>query len=167
MKKIGPKFVIAVVAVALVVMAIVWWQRGRSVVPSSILKQVSFVIFYPVNNAQLVIEKKGFKYNSSDKQVSFIVRYDGQSITFGEQGSPDSFSDDSSFYPQFIQSLNGYASFASVNGTVNLVTPTETKNEAGVLNAKGTLLFAQSTTGNLSENAWKTLFNTLVYVQPS
>jgi hypothetical protein len=144
----------------------IWWHHDHQVIPENITQQVNFVIFYPAKTNQIVIQRPSFKYDKSIKQVSFIVRFSGQSITFAEQSSPDSFSDDANFYPQFIQKLNGYAAFDSINGTVNLTVPTETKNEAGVMNAKGTLLFAQSTTGNLNENNWKELFNSLSYVQP-
>ncbi|HUD05657.1 MAG TPA: hypothetical protein VMR18_01895 [Candidatus Saccharimonadales bacterium] len=63
-----------------------------------------------------------------------------------------------------IEKLNGYASFDSVDGTVSLTNPTEVKSETAVMNAKGTLLFAKSN-GNLSENSWKLLFNSLDYSQ--
>jgi hypothetical protein len=139
----------------------------QSPVPSNILHQINFVIFYPKSNSQIVIEKNTFKYSKSLQVVSFMVNYDDKSITIGEQATPDSFSDDPNFYPQFIQKLNGYDTLASVNGSVDLVIPSNTNHETGVMNAKGTLMFAQSTMGNLGENAWRQLFNSLVYVQPN
>jgi hypothetical protein len=143
------------------------YYYNSSPVPNNIRHQINYVIFYPKLSKQTVIEKSTFKYSKSLGQVSFIVEYDGQHITFAEEGSPDSFAADPNFYSQFTNSLNGYATFDTVNGTASLTIPTEVKHEVGVMNAKGTLMFAQSTTGNLSENAWKQLFNSLVYVQPN
>lgn len=166
MKKISLKVIAGIIVVAILVVAVIWWKRSTTIVPPSIANQASFVIFYPANGSQITIQKTSFKYDNTNKQVSFIVAYQGQSITFGEQSSPDSFSDDQNFYPQFIQSLNGYSTFSSANGSVDLTKPTETNHETGVMNSKGTLLFAQDTTGNLSENAWKQLFNALIFIQP-
>jgi len=161
------KIIVGLLILSALAGAWIWWRHDHQVIPENIAQQVNFVIFYPAPTNQIVIQKPSFKYDKSIKQISFIVRFDGQSITFAEQSSPDSFSDDPNFYPQFIQKLNGYATFASIDGSVDLTVPKEIKDEAGVMNAKGTLLFAQSTTGNLSENAWKQLFNSLVYVQPN
>jgi len=143
------------------------YYYNPSPIPSSIRHQISYVIFYPKAGPQIVIEKSTIKYSKSLGQVSFIVDYDGQHITFAEQGSPDSFAANPNFYSQFTNSLNGYATFDTINGTASLTVPTEVKHEVGVMNARGTLLFAQSTTGNLSENVWKQLFNSLIYVQPN
>jgi hypothetical protein len=140
--------------------------HNQSVIPKNILNQLNFSVFYPKQNSQTKIETNTFKYSKQLGQLSFIVVYDNQHLTFAEQSSPDSFAADPSFYTKFINSLNGYATFDSANGTASLTVPTEVKHEVGVMNAKGTLLFAQSTTGNLSETAWKQLFNSLVYTQP-
>ena len=140
---------------------------NQSVVPKNILNQLNFSVFYPKQSSQIKIETNSYKYSKQLGQLSFIILYDNRSLTFAEQSSPDSFAADPSFYPKFTSSLNGYATFDTVNGTASLTVPTEVKHEVGVMNAKGTLMFAQSTTGNLSENAWKQLFNSLVYVQPN
>jgi hypothetical protein len=162
-----PILIIITVVVLIIGAGFYHYYHNQSPVPSSILHKINFVIFYPKTNGQTFIEKNTFKYSKSLGQVSFIVEYDGQHITFAEEGSPDSFAADPNFYSQFTSSLNGYATFDTVNGSASLTKPTEVKHEVGVMNTKGTLLFAQSTTGNLSENAWKQLFNSLVYVQPN
>lgn len=87
-------------------------------------------------------------------------------ITFAEQSSPDSFAADPNFYPAFIQKLGGYDTFNSVNGQVDLTRPAQVNAETGVMNTKGTLLFARSD-GDLSETNWKLLFNSLDYTQPN
>lgn len=156
-----------VIALAIVITILVALFHNRpAVVPRSILKQVNFVIFYPPASQQMTIEPGTFKYAKSLGQVSFIVGFGGRHITFAEQSSPDSFSADPNFYPQFIQKLGGYATFGSTNGQVDLTRPSQVNAETGVMNAKGTLLFAKSD-GDLSEDNWKLLFNALSYAQPN
>ena len=162
-----PIAIILVVAVIISGLSLYRYYYNSSPIPNSIRHQINYVIFYPKSSNQIVIEKSTFKYSKSLGQVSFIVEYGGQHITFAEESSPDSFAADPNFYSQFTNSLNGYATFDTVNGTASLTIPTEVKHEVGVMNAKGTLMFAQSTTGNLGENAWKQLFNSLIYVQPN
>ena len=156
---------VSVLVLSVTLITVFLQLRKPSIVPRSILNQIDFAIFYPPVNQQTTIETATFKYAKSLKQVSFIVDFSGQRITFAEQGSPDSFGADPNFYPQFIKSLKGYATFDSVNGRVDLARPAQVNAETGVMNAKGTLMFAKSD-GNLSEDNWKLLFNSLSYTQP-
>ena len=160
-----PILVILLLAVVSAVIFLIFFNR-QVIVPSSISQQANFVIFYPQPSQQVTVQIKTFKYDPTNKQVSFIVSFSGRNITFAEQGSPDSFADDPNFYSQFITKLNGYTTFGSVNGTVDLTRPSEVKNETAVMNAKGTLLFANSN-GDISEDNWKSLFNVLHYTQPN
>jgi hypothetical protein len=168
-QKTKTRLIITAIGLVVIVLAaggtIAYIKRG-SVVPRTIAKQVNFVIFYPKPSQQTGIEEKTFKYSSSLGQVSFIVNFAGQQITFAEQSSPDSFSVDPSFYSAFIQKLNGYATFDSIDGRVDLTQPTEVNAQTAIMNAKGTLLFAKAS-GNISENNWRLLFNSVVYNQPS
>jgi hypothetical protein len=134
-------------------------------IPIAIQNKVSFPIFYPKPSKQVVIANNSFKYDKSKGQVIFNISYDKQNITFAQQSSPDSFSADPNFYQSLVQSLNGYASFDSIDGQVNLTLPNQTKDQTAVMNAKGTLLFANSS-GKLSQAEWKLLFNTLNNTQP-
>jgi hypothetical protein len=144
----------------------VFFLEKPSTIPESILKQVNFVIFYPNPSGQTMIERNTIKYDKSLEQVSFIVDFGGRSITFAEQSSPDSFAADPNFYPEFIEKLGGYVTFNSVSGRVDLTRPAQVNAETGVMNARGTLLFAKSN-GNLNENNWKLLFNSFSYTQPN
>jgi hypothetical protein len=157
---------VSIITIVLITVAVVIFYATRPpVIPKSILKQINFAIFYPPINQQTTIETSTFKYAKSLGQVSFIVNFSGQHITFAEQSSPDSFAADPNFYPAFVQKLGGYATFTSVNGRVDLARPAQVDAETGIMNAKGTLLFVKSTS-NLSENNWKLLFNSLTYAQP-
>lgn len=157
-----PPIISAVLLAAVIVIAIL---HQPALLPKDIKKQVNFVVFYPTGS-QAVIEKSSFKYDSSLKLLSFDTNFAGKQITFAEQGTPDSFVDDSNFYPKFIDSLNGYATFSSIQGQVDLTVPKEFNNQTGVMNAKGTLLFAKSS-GNISEDNWKQLFNSFNYIKPN
>ena len=135
-------------------------------VPKSIQNNVSFAIFYPQPSQQTVFKQNSFKYDKTLAQVTFVINFDKQKITFAEQSTPDSFVNDPNLYSQFVKSLNGYTSFDSLNGRVDLVRPTELRTETGVMNAKGTLMFAESD-GNLNEDNWRLVFNSLLNTQPN
>jgi hypothetical protein len=134
-------------------------------IPKTIQNSVTFPIFYPKPSKQVAIKSSSFKYDKSKGQVTFSVNYNKQNITFAEQSSPDSFSADPNFYQSLAQSLNSYASFDTIDGQVNLTLPSQTKDQTAVMNAKGTLLFANSSS-KLTQANWKLLFNTLDNTQP-
>jgi len=135
------------------------------VVPKTITASVQFPIFYPEPSKQITIKQDSFKYDKSMGQVSFIVSFENDKVIFAEQSSPDSFSASPTFYTAFVQKLNGYATFDSVDGRVDLTLPTETHEETAIMNARGTLLFA-STASTINETNWKLVFNTMRYTQP-
>jgi hypothetical protein len=157
--------IVAIVLLLAVVICVYAYTRGPSAVPSTIREQANFAIFYPNPTQQIYILPGSFKYDKSLAQVAFIARFAGQSVTFAEQSSPDSFAADPTFYSNFITKLGGYATFSSVDGTVSLTEPAQVNTQTAVMNTKGTLLFAKSS-GNISENDWKLLFNSLSYTQP-
>lgn len=157
---------LGVLVLAIIVLVLVFALTYKSpVIPKSITSQANFAIFYPVENSQVTIEKNTFKYNKSLGQMSFIVDYLQQQVTFAEQSEPDAFTADPAFYTNFIGKLNGYATFASVNGRVDLTNPANINGQTGVMVTKGTLLFAKSTNA-ISESNWKLLFNDLISTQP-
>jgi hypothetical protein len=154
------------ILLALLIGGVAYYRRS-AVVPKDISSQVNFPIFYPQPGRQILVNEASFKYDKSLQQVSFTVEYNGSNITFAEQSSPDSFSADPSFYPAFVAKLNSYANFESINGRVDLAQPTETKDQTAIMNAKGTLTFANANKGSkLSENSWKRLFNSVENTRP-
>lgn len=146
---------------AIVGAVIIFRSPDKPVVPEAIQKQANYAIFYPQPGDQTSIQQDTFKYDPSTKQASFVVNFMGRQITFAEQSSPESFADNPNIYPQFVQKLNNYATFDSLNGRVDLTRPKNVNGQAGIMNAKGTLMFASLTTGSLTENQWKELFNNL------
>src|SRR5665213_701938 len=130
------------------------------IVPKTITSSAQFPILYPEPSKQVTIKQSSFRYDKSHGQVYFIVNFKNYNITFAEQSSPDSFSADPTFYTALVQKLNGYATFAAVDGRVDLSLPAETHEQTAIMNARGTLLFA-STRDTISESNWKLLLNTL------
>jgi hypothetical protein len=157
--------IVGIVIVLAVAIAVYVHCMKPSVVPSTIRKRANFAIFYPNPSKQIYIPVNSFKYDASLNQVAFVVRFAGRSVTFAEQPSPDSFAADPTFYSNFITKLGGYATFSSIDGTVSLTEPAQVDTQTAVMNTKGTLLFAKSS-GNINENNWKLLFNSLSYTQP-
>jgi hypothetical protein len=137
------------------------------VIPQAITNNVNFPIYYPTITKETTIRQNTIKYSSTQSQVSFIVNDVSSEVTFAEQAAPDTFVNDPGLYPQFIEKLDGSTSFSSIDGTVNITLPPQTHLQTAVMDAKGTLLFVSSDSGNLTENEWKTLFNDLEYVQPN
>jgi hypothetical protein len=135
-------------------------------IPKTIQNDVKFVILYPQPSKQIVFNRDSFKYDKSRGQLTFIVSFDSNSITFAEQSTPEPFNASPTFFQSFIQKLNSYDTISSVDGQVGLTIPSQTKEQTAIMNAKGTLLFATSTKANLSENNWTLLFNTLQDIQP-
>ncbi len=86
-------------------------------------------------------------------------------MTITEQATPSGFTDIPQAYDKFINSLSGYFSFGSVNGTVNLVRPHNLNGEqAAVINDKGTLMFIHPMQ-DLPPDVWRQLFNNLTVIK--
>jgi hypothetical protein len=134
-------------------------------VPFNIQNSVKFAIFYPSPSKTIIIKKPSFKYDKSKGQLIFDVSFEGNEIIFSEQSSPDSFSADPNFYQNLVQSLDDYATFQSLDGRVDLTIPAQTKQQTAIMNAKGTLVFANSNK-KMSEANWKLLFNSVDNTQP-
>lgn len=135
-------------------------------VPADIKKQTDFVIFYPAASSGAKINKTSFKYDSSSKVLSYLATRGSVALTFGEQSTPQGFVDIPQAYDKLIEELNGYASFDSYYGHVDLTHPKEFNGQqSAAMNTKGTLMFIHATQGSLSEDQWKNLFNNLTVVQ--
>ena len=135
-------------------------QNTSNPLPPAIKKQVSFVVFYPRPDPTITIDTKSFKYDSQAKLMSYVMTYANTPITIAEQATPQNFIDIPQAYDKLIESLSEYGSFQSYYDKVSLTRPKELNgNQSAVMNSKGTLVFAQPTKGELSEDQWKKLFN--------
>lgn len=136
-----------------------------SPIPKEIRQKVPFTLIYPKSNKLIVLDKSSIKYDEKLRQMSFMVRYAGCTITFAEQTTPDQFVDIPEYLPKLLEKMNSYSSFENTVGKVSLTRPTEVKSQVAVMNTKGTLLFAR-TDGDLSVDQWRSLFNSLIVESP-
>lgn len=136
------------------------YHPTTSVIPKTIKKQLSFVVFYPSPDSAVTVDIKSFKYDSQAKLMSYVARFGNTPITIAEQATPQNFIDIPQAYDKLIESLSEYASFQSYYDKVSLTHPKEFNGQqSAVMNSKGTLVFAHPTKGDLSEDQWKKLFN--------
>jgi predicted N-acyltransferase len=160
------KYIIVVIVVVSIVVVGLKQLHKDSPIPPAVNQEANFVIFYPNENSQTKINKASFKYDSHAKALSFIVTYNSKSLTFSEQPTPQGFVDIPQAYDKLIEELNGYSSFDSYYGKVDLTHPKELKGQqSAAMNTKGTLTFVHPTNGDLSNDQWKQLFNNLDIVK--
>lgn len=139
----------------------------KPLLPKNIASQVSFGIFYPQGNEVLNVSQKSIAYDAKTSLLTYSSRLaTGSTVSFSEQSTPSSFVDVPSVYTKLISNLQEYASFDSLNGTVYLTKPKELHGQqAAVLNNRGTLIFARTTT-DLSVDRWRAIFNSLQVKHP-
>ncbi len=131
-----------------------------------IAKQISYGAFFPSGVGQAQVDRKSVTYNSANQVLTYSVKTtSGTVVSINEQPTPPSFVDVPEAFAKLVSSLNPYSSFDSLNGTVHLTMPPQLAgSQSAVLNTKGTLLFVRPAS-NLSEDAWRQLFNSLQIVR--
>lgn len=161
--KKGPVLCGAVVAVlTLIAFGWVLFRPMQSPVPAHIKQQVGFSILYPAGSP---IDPTSWRYLPSQSTISFTAHKDGFSVIFTEQEVPLAFQDDTAAYDRFIGSLHPFANFQTNLGNVSLIdfvtaTDFQPAGQAGILNAKGTLLLVHPDR-ELSEDEWRDLFRSI------
>jgi len=152
-----------VVVVAGSLAAAVYLGSNQWPLPASIRAQVHFPVFVPSVGVKL--NQSSYRYDRASGVLSFTGRlYDGQTVTFAEQATPDPFNDIPNYTTQFLQTLFEYQAFDCVQGTVHLTRPKDA-GQAAVMNAKGTLLFARVARDE-NKPTWRRVFNGLTVYQP-
>jgi hypothetical protein len=155
--------ILALIVLAGVGIWLIGWLM-RPFIPGSIVRQSPFVLIYPHPSTAIIYQTSSFKYDANIKQFSFVVHYNNQDLVFSEQPAAPQFTDIKTYYSKFIGTLGGYASFNNTLGQVDLTRPSKPGLETAVMVTNGTLLFAKSQK-DMSEDAWRQLFNNLVLVQ--
>jgi hypothetical protein len=149
--------------VGMLALVIVLLVLNKPLLPASVTKQAQFTVSYPVAQSGLQPERSTAAYSKPNAAISYDVLVNGIKVAVSEQVTPDVFSQ-SGVYDFKIQQANGYNSFDTSAGQVDLTKPKELNGHTlAWLNNKGTLLLARAY-GNLSENQWKFLFNNLKVV---
>jgi hypothetical protein len=154
------------IAILLIIIGALVWLRHLHPLPKSIRQQVNYLVFYPASDSGVAVDKSSFKYDAAQKVLSYTVSTQNRTLTVSEQPTPDAFNDVPQAYDKLVQSLGEYGSFDSLFGKVSLTRPQQLHGQqSAVMNAKGTLLFAHPTQGELSDDEWRQLFNSLRVVK--
>jgi hypothetical protein len=126
--------------------------RPKTIVPNTISSQLTITLFVPQVH-DIAAARATVKYDSSLQLLTFIVPMDGTMLTVSEQPT--------AVYTKTIESMEGYETFDSAQGTVDLTRPTNNDNkQVAVMNTKGTLLFIKANR-DLTTDQWKQFFHTL------
>lgn len=141
---------------------VVWYNlRPISRAPDSIQLQTPFTILVPQDRKIALSE---WRYNASEKNLSFTATVQGKKVILTQQAAPLAYRDDKAAYDRFVGTLRPTANFRSPLGTVSLFRLVEegTYNPGGdsaILLAHDTLLIAHPPEA-ISEDDWIRLFQT-------
>ena len=160
------KFIFIFLA-SLAVVLIYLSQITPNPLPEAIRNQVTFRVFYPVSRL-VKVDSSSYQYDADRKILTFTADFGGHSMSFNEQLTPDALGSDSQPYYQAI-GIHLNAQFKVSLGQVALTkfwqSGTLTPNgQSALLSAKGTLLTVHYAK-TLSNQDWKTLFETLKIIQ--
>jgi hypothetical protein len=157
--------VAGVVTLGVVIVGVLLAFRPQVPLPVDITKQLSFPLVYPPTKTSYTMDKKSASYSASAKVLIFHAKADNLDLTISEQATPDTINDIPEYYPKLIEKLNGYSDFDSLNGKVSLTHPKELNGgQTAVFNGKGTLMFVKPS-HDMSNDEWRTFFNSLVVKQ--
>jgi hypothetical protein len=145
---------------------IAWWLWPRPQVPSSIIQQANFTVYYPLTMPKgLTIDHHTLKYDTTNHGFAYVAMVNTKPVTISEEATPDSFND-GPVYSYLLQKSKEYAEISTSFGTVTLTRPTELNGvTVAIANTNGTLIFARQDGGKLSQDEWAILFNSLKLVK--
>jgi hypothetical protein len=116
--------------------------RPDPIIPPEIEDRLTSSLLLP-DAEKAPVDTASVKYNDQEKLLSYKTAFAGTTILISQQPTPEQFIDIPAAYKKVTDQMNTYKTFESANGTVFLTTPAQMKGrQAAVLNAKGTLLFA-------------------------
>ncbi len=137
----------------------------QATIPSHIKNQLDFIVLYPLDNEDTVMDRSTIKYDTRTKVLSFVITSYGVKNTITEQATPEAFNDIPQYYQKVIDQMNGYSSFDTDIGKVNLTRPAHLNGEqVAVMNTKGVLLFAHPSK-DLTQSEWRKFFNNLQVIK--
>jgi len=163
-----PKYIIVFAVIIVVGMlgagGFYWYTQNTSPIPQDIKKQISYIVYYPNNSSDWVVDKSTIRLETSDKVLNFVMKNGGNQVAFAEQATPDLLGDPTG-YAKLLEKMQEYSSFGSVAGKVSLTRPQELKTgQVAVDNNNGTVIFATSTR-DMADDEWRKIFNSLEVVK--
>lgn len=133
---------------------------GRSFLPDPIGQEVSFTVFHPSSASPVAVDRSTIAYDHTNKYLKFSGTFQGEQLTFSEQGTPQQYSDIPETFTRQMEQWHESATLDVAIGQVHLTRP-ENKAYVAVVNERGTLMFVSSPQ-NLSQDAWRLIFKTIV-----
>lgn len=132
--------------------------HNSSPIPAPIAKQLTFSAVLPKQkelvNAQ--VDPSSYKYDSSNKLLTFVVNAPGYSVVMSEQAYPEVL-----IYDKLVNGLNPYDEVDTKQGKVTLTRPNNLNGgQAAVANPQGLLIFAKPSR-DLNKDEWQRFFNSL------
>lgn len=151
---------LALISAGLLVLVVLLVAPKPAILPE-IKRQISFSVYLPTARG-VKIDANSVKYDKELKLLSFTLSHDGRSIVVSEQAAPDAFIDVPDYYAKVMAQMGEYKTFDVPEGTVHLTRPAELQGrQTAVLTSGGTLMFFKATTGDLSDDAWRSLLKTV------
>jgi hypothetical protein len=154
----------AAVLVVVVIWLVVAYNESRAVLPSEIVKSVNYTVLVPGNAKKYPVLEESVKNDPASKVLSYSTTINNIKVVINQQAEPEAFTEPAaqvSIYQKLLENMKQYKDLHTDAGTVTLTRPTELQGgQAAVLNANGTLLFAQPTS-DLSDADWQDFFNSI------
>ena len=136
----------------------------KPAVPIEIKRAVTSTILIPRRDG-VTVSRDSMNYDAKLKRLTYTAMVFGVSVFVSEQSTPESFVDIPQAYDKLVNAMNEYQKFDTDVGTVHLTHPKELAGkQAGVMNAKGTLMFLKPDS-DLSDDQWRKLFSSLEVIK--
>jgi len=132
----------------------------HSFLPDPLSQEVSFTVFHPKGVSTVAVDRSTIAYDQTNKYLKFSGTFQGGQLTFSEQATPQQYSDIPETFTRQMEQWHESSTLDVAIGKVHLTRP-ENKAYVAVVNEQGTLMFVSSPQ-NLSQDAWRLVFKTIV-----
>jgi nitric oxide reductase large subunit len=153
-----------IVMFGIVVASTMLIRRSQPIIPTTIKNKLTSTLLMP-QDKRFEIIRQSVNYDSTvGGLLDFDVMVFGHRVVLSEQAEPASFVAVPAAYQKVVTGMNDYSDFDASIGTVHLTAPSQDNgNQAAVLNADGTLLFAKPA-GSLTVAQWRQFFDSFIVV---
>jgi len=164
-KKIRKLILFILLALAAVMVGFVNSKHEDTLIPQVINNKLNFQVILPVTSRKgSTIDKTSFKYDDTNKVLSFIAHEDTVNISVSEQSYPEIL-----IYDNLVGTLNEYAEIQTKIGKVTLTHPIRLNGgQTAVLSthnsASDILLFAKPDEA-LTSDQWLQFFNSMIVIK--
>lgn len=158
------RFLLGFIAVGLVIIIALIFFPGKPSIPGPIKSQLTSTLLIP-KGGDYITDRESAKYDSKIKLLTFRTQIKGlTTVTVSEQATPDQFTDIPTYSEKVFQKFGEYKTFEMSIGIVHLVRSPKDKQQAAVINTKGTLMFVKPDK-DLTEDQWREFFKNIAVIQ--